>query len=169
MPAHTPAVRKRVQIVLAVVVVAVVGVIVWQVLREREPVYQGKRLSQWAKIYASPDFTLLSHSMSKHAIEQMGTNAMPILLKMLQARDSAFTRKLGSLANNQSIIPVHFTSAAEYRFRAVAALKVLGPAAKSAVPALVTALNDDDFFVKSTSQDALEQIDPEAAARAGVK
>lgn len=34
--------RKRVQIALAVLLVGVIGVIAWQVLRERESLYQGK-------------------------------------------------------------------------------------------------------------------------------
>jgi len=34
---------------------------------------------------------------------------------------------------------------------------------------LERALNDDDFFVKSALPDALKAIDPEAAAKAGVK
>jgi len=38
--------RKRVQIALAVLLVALAGVVVWQVMRLREPVYQG---SQQAK------------------------------------------------------------------------------------------------------------------------
>ena len=40
---YTAAMRKRFQIALAVLLVAIVGVIAWQVLRERESVYQGKR------------------------------------------------------------------------------------------------------------------------------
>jgi hypothetical protein len=39
--------RKRVRIALAVLLVAGLGVPLWQVLREREPVYQGTRLSVW--------------------------------------------------------------------------------------------------------------------------
>ena len=39
--------RNRVRIALAVLLVALVGGIIWQALREREPVYQGKRLSVW--------------------------------------------------------------------------------------------------------------------------
>src|ERR1017187_8745077 len=37
--------RKRVHIALAVLLVMLAGVIAWQVLREREPVYEGSRRS----------------------------------------------------------------------------------------------------------------------------
>jgi hypothetical protein len=43
--------RKRVHIVLAVLLVALAGVIAWLGLRQREPVYQGKRLSVWLQGY----------------------------------------------------------------------------------------------------------------------
>ena len=43
--------RKGVQIALAVLLVATAGVIVWQGLREREPIYQGKPLSVWLQRY----------------------------------------------------------------------------------------------------------------------
>jgi hypothetical protein len=42
--------RRRVYIALAVLLVMLAGVIAWQVLRLREPVYQGKRLSYWLEI-----------------------------------------------------------------------------------------------------------------------
>ena len=51
--AHTPAMRKRVQIALAILFVALVGVIVWRVLRppERQAAYQGKPLSDWLRSF----------------------------------------------------------------------------------------------------------------------
>jgi len=45
--------RKRVKIALAVLLVAIAGVIAWQALRPRESVYQGKRLSLWLLRYES--------------------------------------------------------------------------------------------------------------------
>jgi HEAT repeat protein len=49
------------------------------------------------------------------------------------------------------------------------ALWQVGGAAKQAVPALVKALNDPDQSVRWQAALALKQIDPEAAASAGVK
>ena len=40
---------KRVQVALAILFVALVSVMLWQGLREREPVHQGKPLSVWLK------------------------------------------------------------------------------------------------------------------------
>ena len=43
--------QKRVYIALAVLLVMLAGVIAWQVLHLREPIYQGKRLSSWLEAY----------------------------------------------------------------------------------------------------------------------
>ena len=43
--------RKQFYIALAVLLVILAGVIAWQVLRLREPVYQGKPLSVWLKSF----------------------------------------------------------------------------------------------------------------------
>jgi C-terminal processing protease CtpA/Prc len=43
--------RKRVYIALAVLLVILAGVVAWQGLHERKPVYQGKRLSVWLKSF----------------------------------------------------------------------------------------------------------------------
>ena len=48
-------------------------------------------------------------------------------------------------------------------------LGVFGPDAKSAIPALSKSLNDSDENVKNAVREALIKIDPEAAAKAGVK
>jgi hypothetical protein len=43
--------QERVYIALAVVLVTLAGVIAWQMLHLREPVYEGKRLSSWLEAY----------------------------------------------------------------------------------------------------------------------
>jgi HEAT repeat protein len=48
-------------------------------------------------------------------------------------------------------------------------LGAFGIDAKSAVPELIKALSDPMFFVKDDAASALKKIDPEAAAKAGVK
>jgi hypothetical protein len=48
--------RKRVRIALAVLLVAVGGVIASQVCRQREPVYQDKPLSVWLQGYITQQY-----------------------------------------------------------------------------------------------------------------
>jgi hypothetical protein len=74
---------KRWRIVLAILIVAMVGGVVWQVLRQREPVYQGKPLSVWLEGYTSRSARLRGVQKAKEAVRHAGTNALPMLLAML--------------------------------------------------------------------------------------
>jgi len=55
------------------------------------------------------------------------------------------------------------------REQAVRALAKFGGSAKAAVPDLLKAVRDREDRVREFAQDALEEIDPEAAAKADVK
>jgi hypothetical protein len=135
--------RKQVRIALAVlVVVAFVGVIVsvmvWHLLPRREPVYQGKSLSSWLTNVASTG--MLSASATE-AVRQMGTEALPTLLRMLRAEDSSLKLKLMDWANGQHIVKIEHTPAEELNLRAKCAFAALGVKAQSAVPALIKIAN----------------------------
>ena len=161
--------RKRVQIALAVLLVTVAGVVGWQVHQQHEPIYQSKPVSEWAVLVGSGFFTLNSHVTERDAIEHIGINGLPTLTRMLSVRDSLLKQKVMAFANKQSIIRIYFTPAEEYRRGAAAALGLLGPLARSSVPALAQALKDDDALVEVEAAWALQQIDREAATKAGVK
>jgi hypothetical protein len=75
--------RKRAQFALAALLLAITGLIVWQVVRLREPVYQGKRLSVWLRQYSAD----ADSPETDEALRAIGTNAIPILLAELQARE----------------------------------------------------------------------------------
>jgi HEAT repeat protein len=55
------------------------------------------------------------------------------------------------------------------RRNAVLALGAYGPAAASAIPALILMLQNPARFDSEAASQALKQIDPEAASKAGVK
>lgn len=165
----------------------------------REPVYDGKSLSEWMiELGTESDDSL---DLPEYAVRQMGTNALPALLRMIRSRDSRFKLKLMELAAKQSLIPVHFTPASARQWRAIWAFRALGPAAvpaltnllgdpnatvfvrqyaavslgqyenqaKAAVPALLQAVNDPDAQVRTAAAASLKKIDPEAVVQAGVK
>ena len=136
--------RKRVYIALAVLFVAVGGLIGWPVIqafRKREPVYEGKRLSGWLMQYmANHSVAGQNRELDKQAqsaIQQIGTNAIPALLRMLHAKDSGLKAQLIDLVARQRIIKVHFMSARSWNWTATAGFEVSGAKAQSAVPALL--------------------------------
>jgi hypothetical protein len=125
--------RKRVRLLLAVVLVAVIGMIAWQVLRQSEPVYQGKPLSAWLGVCSKlsldwqnslmhPSDSLFNPSFGpvlseKAAVRQAGTNALPTLLRMLLVKDSALKDRLVDLAERQHFIKIEWVKADEEQWR----------------------------------------------------
>ena len=76
------------------------------VLDSHEPTYQGKTVSQWLEAYhpgiGSPDET----KWASEAVRAIGKDAIPSLLRLLQARDSDFRLALVKLAQKQHFIKV---------------------------------------------------------------
>ena len=129
---------------LAILFAALVSVIAWQRLqpREREPVYQGKPLSSWLRAYDAleqPQQVREAHE----AVNQAGTNAIPTLLRLLRARDSALKVKLMALAQRQHFIKVEYTPATVWNWVAPFAFGESGAKAQNTVPELVEIANGD--------------------------
>ena len=158
--------RKRVYIALGVVLVALVGVIGWQGLREREPVYQGKPLSLWLVQYGRNHWEARNGELDKQAeaaIRQIGPNAIPHYLKMMASRESPLKLKLMSLVPTRLQTRFPMRNLDDYRFGGACGLIALGEDAKSSVPALTALLNDADPEVRHAALFALRYLGPEAA------
>jgi hypothetical protein len=154
---------KRFQITFALLLVASSGVVVWQLLRLREPSYQHKPLSAWL---ADFDFeSAHSPDNASKAVRSIGTNAFPTLKRMLRARDPLWTKAMIALDDRQSVIQVHVTRANIIRYRAVQGYSALGAAAKQEVTALIQLMDSEsDVEVRSDVATALGGIGPEAKA-----
>ena len=143
--------RKRVYIALAVLLVMLAGVIAWQVFqasRERQPVYGGKPLTLWLRTYA-PSSSSGLHSPewneADDAVRHMGTNCIPILLRMIRQKDSPVKLWLIAFAQKHGLTKrIHFVPAAVRNVEASRAFIALGDMAKDAVPALVKMYDDND-------------------------
>src|SRR5579872_4898885 len=93
------------RIVLIVLFAAILGGFAWDVLRQREPVYQGKPLSVWLEGYERGGW---ARQNADEAVRQAGTNAIPTLLRMLQEKDSPMMLKLVALARRQHFIKIKY-------------------------------------------------------------
>jgi hypothetical protein len=82
--------RKRVRIALAVLVIAVLGLILLAIISRPapEPAYQGKTLSQWLVLLDSDPAHKAQNDDSARAIESMGKQALPVLIRILQRRSA---------------------------------------------------------------------------------
>src|SRR5438105_196954 len=143
---------KRVQIALAVVVVAVLAMLGWQILRFREPVYQGKELTVWLEQFGANRWGRGNRelgSQAEAAIRHIGTNAVPILLERMARRESSIRIQLTSRIPNRWLNRFHLAGVNEYCRRVSECRRLgaygfaaLGPDAKPAVPALIALLSD---------------------------
>ena len=144
--------RRGRRILIAVLIATVFGGIAWLGTRTREPAYQGKRLSNWLAAYIQCQRiqerggrVTVQLGEAEAAIRQIGTNGIPILLRMVASRDSFMTSNLVVLLGKQSFVPIHLHSDIELHNQALAGFQALGCMAGPAVPALIELLQTDDF------------------------
>lgn len=134
--------RKRTLIAAGLLLAGLVGMIVWQASGPREPVFEGQRLSHWldhhvADSSAKPPFGSPGWKKADEALRRIGTNAIPILVTMIRAKDPPpvvlklieFQRYHWTRINYRYARLRH--EEAEYAFQ------VLGTNAVSAVPELI--------------------------------
>ena len=134
---------KRARLVFALLAVITLVVVAILASHSQEPVYQGKRLSVWLQDYGDGGSSV-GAPVTDEAIRQMGTNAIPWLLKLLHSKDSNLKVALTRLLGKQSVIQFRFTFASAHYGRACRAFKALGPTAKAAVPPLIELLDNQE-------------------------
>src|ERR1044071_4458241 len=82
---------------ITALVLATLGALLWIRLSpgEREPVYQGKTLTRWlSDFWPGRNPTPEKVEQDKLAVHQIGTNAIPILLQWISARDGPLKQKM---------------------------------------------------------------------------
>lgn len=166
--------RKRVHIALGILLIVVAGVIAWQVLREREPVYGGKRLSFWLMQYGTNHWSGgvggEVDKATENAIRQIGTNAIPIYSEMMASKESSLTIKLLSSMPNRWFTWAHLPSSGDYRQKVEMRRRLgaygfiaLDRDARPAVPALIGLLKDEHADVRYVAVFALRSLGPVAS------
>ena len=158
--------RRILLLALLLCVLGLLGALAWVVFRPREPRYEGKPLSQWLEALsplpmatgpvkpanAGPNLSMvnsirsavgppsaeaLAMTAADKALHHFGSNAIPFLVWMLRAKDSALKLKLVEAAQRQQLVKINFEPASRRNMLACEALGRLGPEAASAVSALV--------------------------------
>src|SRR5437899_940581 len=98
---------KRGRAIASVVLLAVVAFAAFFALRPREPVYQGKRLSEWLADLNCAGRGQINQE-AENAIRQIGTNALPFLVTDLCTLDSSCKLGLMRWYNKWSPIKLRF-------------------------------------------------------------
>jgi HEAT repeat protein len=130
-------------------------------LQLKEPGYRGRRLSGWL---AQLDLeSSRSSQEAVYAIQAIGTNAFPTLVRMIQSTDPWWKRRTLALNARQPFFRVPVTPSIVFRNRAVQAYSALGPRAKENIPELVRLLETESSCeVRSSAAAALGAIGPKA-------
>lgn len=134
--------NKRRRILLVGLVLAMLGVISWEVLRPHEPVYKGRPLSAWLKDYDGQYNGIFTTPLAwtwhdaDLAVRAMRTNALPILIDELGSRDSPAKVALVNWFNRHVSPKFQLTTEYERHGRALCGIRALGSDARPAIPVL---------------------------------
>jgi HEAT repeat protein len=159
--------KKRLLLIAAALGLTLVGLITWDSWTPSEPVYQGKRLSYWLLAYDLGATDRPDNGSADRAIQAIGTNSIPTLLRMLRTHDSSLNSKFASLAEKQPFIAISHPSVDGLYFRAARGFQLLGPRGESAVPQLA-AIYDRNLPPPSRSTIARILAGMGSAAKAAV-
>ena len=131
---------KKRDILLAVLFVALAGGLVWMLSRPTEPVYQGKPLSAWLNEIDADPYSVDTNQAAFVVFREMGTNAIPALLKTIQSGDPPFERFIFELRGMVSLGHFPGRYARHQRWAASIALYAMGANAKPAFPTFTNLL-----------------------------
>jgi hypothetical protein len=118
---------------ITALVLAALGAVLWMRFSpgEREPIYQGKLSDFWP----GRNPTSEKQEQDKLAVRQIGTNAIPILLQWISAKDGPIKTKMVTWISNHPWVPFRIESSVDKNMLAVSGFWILGKSqASSAVP-----------------------------------
>jgi HEAT repeat protein len=123
----------------------------------REPEYDGQPLSYYLSSLTYSQVRL--ERSARDAILNIGSNAMPWLVEILDARESRFKMWFNEVAARQSLIRFRFRPLAARQVQAAMACQELGPAAAPAIPSLARLVDDPQLGHLAVA--ALAEIGPQ--------
>jgi hypothetical protein len=135
--------RRLLLVLLASVAVAGAVVLIWP--KEREPVYQGKTLSQWLELHNGGVITWAGEVQVREAgkaLRCIGSNGVPFLLRWAEYQPPAWKKKFSGIIRRLPVDLNFKDWKAERAALAWLALGDLGPQARSAIPELTRLMND---------------------------
>src|SRR5436853_175531 len=131
--------KRRVYLLILLGVVVAGALVAVFASRKREPEYGGRKLSEWVMAYSRS--STLNPSRENHeaaeAIRQIGSNALPYLLKWMRYEAPVWKTKVLDFANVALPVKWHVIDQREMRlYASIRAFRALGAAASDAIPTL---------------------------------
>lgn len=149
--------KKRLIIIGILAACLVVG-LAFQFFHPGTPEYQGKSLNTWLKRLENWDGD--TNNAAFLAFQKMGTNAIPALLDVIQSGGTPFQKMILKFNRKQSLIQLPYGKPWIQDMAATWALYAMGTNAAPAIPVLTNLLFHSNALVSSTT--VLAGIGPEA-------
>jgi hypothetical protein len=155
-----PEKKKKWYVVAALATIAFLGFVFWLAIPtgRHGPMYEGKPLEHWVLGYRSPEREWRTRGVQ--ITRQAGTNALPTLVRMLDAHDPALKRSVMTFLQTRSGYRIRYISSDIINCAAANACRDLGGQAQAATPALLRLLKSEDAYVREAAREALERISP---------
>jgi len=159
-------VNKRIWIPLVVLLGAVVGLLIFPRPDSPRASYHGKSLRAWllqlVRNSSPPHQDPVAVLEAERAINQIGTNAFPILLAWAAMRDPPFNVTMKALLGDSLALKLNVWSAEDYHAFAGWGFHLLNASAKPVVPELILLLKDPDPSIRAGAVYCLAKIGPNA-------
>lgn len=132
---------KHAGLLILLLIVALFGLF-WFTWSNREPSYHGQPLSFWLSKAEDLGAGIYDHNNPTNiecrlAIRSIGTKAIPVLIRILRAKDSSLKTKVMELADRQDYLKVPLRSVEEQKRKAGLGFYFLGDLGTNAVSALI--------------------------------
>lgn len=134
---------KRTYFTASLLLMAIVCLFIWRSDGGNEPMYNGRPVSSWleghvASSSVNPPYGSPGWREADAALRKIGTNAIPTLLRMIQAKDyPPPVIKIWDWALNHHLTHRHYRYAFNQNMEALYAFQMLGKGAAAAVPELI--------------------------------
>jgi hypothetical protein len=140
--------------VLAIICLAIGAMLMS--MGQREPTYEGRKLSEWIMIYAENPYPG-AFDQASNAVRHIGTNGIPHYLKWIQYQAPAWKRRLYPIVTRISGRSALFLIDKKVIYAGFAprAFQILGSQAKDAIPELARLLNSPGGLQSESAQIAV--------------
>src|SRR5579859_6279820 len=148
--------RKKRCLLLFILVAGALVLLLWMVHPPREPVYQERPLSSW--LADLEDWDGDTNNAAYVAFREMGTNAIPALLDIIQSGGPPIQRTILKLNRKQSVVNFPFGTPWHETMAATWGLYAMGTNAKPALPVITNLLFHTNTFALISSATVLAGI-----------
>ena len=158
--------RRRITLAIGLAI-PLLCFVLWQTFRSREPLYRGKKVSDWVEIYCRQGTNARVHLRAVCNLIDLGTNAVPYILDMAGTRDSFLKKTFRQIPIPDRVLAFLKADAAYDRWKnaardrpqmATRAFVLLGRENGNATPGLIRLLSSDNPASRIAAADMLSGV-----------